>query len=248
MLAEAWIVNVVLDLDGTILFPEATGIAIPGRSRPAFLSATVAKHLAIISRRCNLYIATARHAINVKRLADQLADVRFAGFSLECGFDSRTYLDDTSPDIDPDLTHIAAALCSKLSGWERLEGYKKIICLVAPTTCREPLETIRQVLHAHEVDQNWQVHQELRKLFLFPQMPCKVRGLNRIGVEAIDIAAGDDWFYDRSLLSSATFPLTLSSSDYRLRSLVISRSGMVVSGIGHVAAEQMLREISRRIQ
>lgn len=240
--------NVVLDLDGTIVFPQASEIVIPGRSRPTFLSASVAKQLAIISHRCSLYIATARHAVNVQRLVEQLADVRFAGFALECGFDSRCQLHESPLDTDHALTRLTGILTRELVGWERVEGFQKIICLIAPTTCLEPLEQIKQVLRAYECELAWQVHQELRKLFLFPQMPCKVLGMKTLGVETIDIAAGDDWFYDRSLLSTAEFPLTLSSSDYRLRALVESRSGTVIPGIGHVAAEQMLREISSRIE
>jgi hypothetical protein len=241
-------VNIVFDLDGTIVFPEASEIVIPGRSRPTFLSASVAKQLAIIGRRCNLYIATARHAVNVKRLVEQLVDVRFAGFALECGFDSRCQLHESPPDTDPALAHLAGILARELVGWQRVKDFQNVLCLIAPVNCLKPLEQIKQVLHAYECEPNWQVHQERRKIFLFPQMPCKVMGMKAIGVETIDIAAGDDWYYDRSLLSIAETPYTLASSDFRLRALVESRSGTVIPGIGHVAAEQMLQEISKRIQ
>ncbi len=238
--------TVVLDLDGTIVFPEEAEIAIPGRSRPTFVSAETGSRLERIGQMANLVIATARHGASVAGLARALPNVRFAGFVLESGLVWRRCLTETiAPHNARD--QLAERLKSHLEDWEHVSHYERMICALAPTTVVDPLAEMRQLLQQWELADVWQVHQERHKTFLYPQPLCKRSGLRRLGIETIDIAAGDDPIYDRSFLEAAHMPMCPRAAAEELHTLVRSRRGFIGSKEGHAAAHELLARMEERI-
>lgn len=238
--------NVVLDIDGTIVFPEAAEIAVPGRTRSTFVAASTAALLESITPRCNLYLASARNAASVARLVRALPRVAFAGFVLECGLVWRSELHSV-PSRPAARRPVVDMLRQRLRDWECVAGYEQMICCIAPRDAESPVEQLAAVLRHGNLAQSWRMHQERHKIFLYPDVLCKVSGLQNLGIGAIDFAAGDDVRYDFSLLSTARYPVTLSSADESLVQLVRSRGGFVATEAGHAGAAQMLSQLDRML-
>lgn len=238
--------NVVLDLDGTIVFQEQAEVAIPGRSRPTFLAAETAKRLERISRKANLVIATARNGASVAGLVRGLPEVAFAGFVLESGLIWRREIADVAERLTQ-RDKLAERLRSHLPTWEHVPHYDRMICVLAPSTTHAPLEEIRELLATWELSSEWISHQERHKTFLYPRPLCKRNGLREIGCEQIDIAAGDDSVYDRSFLEAATFPVCPAESCAELKTIVRNRSGFVGTERSHAAAAELLEVIEARL-
>ncbi len=239
--------NVILDLDGTIVFPEPAEIPIPGRSRATYLSAATADLLRQIGELSQLYIATARSAASVKRLVSSLPEVAFAGFVLECGLVQRSRIAAQSTASREQLA-LTSHLKFALPDWEHVEGYEQMVCCIAPRSIPNPLEELKCCIQRSATAQAWLFHQERHKSFAYPAALCKVAGLQRLGVEQLDFAAGDDFRYDGSLLDRASYSLTLSSADPELIQQVTARAGFVTTESGHVGAVELLSEIYRQLK
>lgn len=238
--------TIVLDLDGTIVFPDEAEIAIPGRSRPTFISAETGDRLNRIGHRANLIIATARNGASVAGLCRALPEVAFGGFVLECGLVWRRRL------ADPFIQHhdreqLAICLRNHLIDWEHVPKYERMICTLAPSHIKDPQTHMQVLLREWNLEDQWQVHQERHKTFLYPQTLCKHSGLSRLGVDTIDIAAGDDIVYDRSFLEAARYPMCPQSSSEFLQTLVRGRDGFIGNREGHAAAHELLSRIEEMI-
>lgn len=238
--------NIVLDLDGTIVFPEQAEISIPGRSRPTFIATSTAQWLGRIAQKCNLYLATARNAASVARVVNSLPNVSFAGYVLECGLVSRIDIHAT-PQPSQDRELLVALLQESLQNWECVAGYEQMVCFIAPSVIDNAPEVVCQLLAQQSLKTAWHVHQERQKTFLYPQILCKAEGLSKLGVSRIDFAAGDDLLYDGSMLAKSVYPLTLPSATEDLIKFVQSRKGFVATSGGHAGALQLLVEIDRHI-
>lgn len=253
--------NVVLDLDGTIVFPQEAEIAIAGRSRPTFISAGSAHWLRDIGNRADLYVATARNQMSVVSLVRSIPQVRFAGFVLECGLVHRTQFesplgttaatvdeaDRLDPALDEDRVRFLEHLQRKLIDWEFVPGYQRMICCIAPTSVSDPLAQIQRSAADFHTNTSWRFHQERHKTFASPARLCKATGLRQLGLCRWDYAAGDDFAYDHNMLEHATVPMTLPTADFDLVELVRSRGGFVTHETGHRGAEELLSEIYHRL-
>lgn len=238
--------NVVLDLDGTMLFTSPAEISIQNRTRPSYLAEANAELLAEIGLRSNLYIASARHAISVRKIARAILNVRFAGFVCECGLVARTCIDQPGQE-SPSRQELAMHLQRALKEWVFIEGYEHMICCLAPDDVQSPLTVAQELLGQFEAAAQWCSHQERHKTFFYPQPLSKVAGLQRLGVSAIDFAAGDDDLYDGDMLKRASFPLTHVGANPKLVRMVSENAGFVSDETSHEAAEQILREIIGRL-
>ena len=234
--------NVVLDLDGTLVFPEEAEIAIPGRSRPTFLATETAVRLERIARKANLVIATARNGTSVAGLVRGLPDVAFGGYVLESGL---VWRHDIHEVIDrmPERDALAERLRDHLPDWEHVPHYDRMICVLAPHNISDPLDEIRQQMADWELSSSWISHQERHKTFLYPQPLCKRSGLRELGCEQIDIAAGDDSVYDRTFLEAAQFAVCPAESCTELQEIVRAQGGLVGTKRSHAAAVELLEVI-----
>lgn len=238
--------NVAIDLDGTIVFAEAAEIAIPGRSRYSYLSKKSGDLLAHLSQACRLYVATARNASSVRTLSALLPNVRFSGFIMECGHVCRKDVC-TIFQSSNERHGLQQLLKSKLVDWDFVDGYEQIICAVPSASTTDAPFSLRKLLLEHPSFSRWLVQTERHKTFLFPSISCKLSGLRSMGVDVLDIAAGDDQNYDASMLSAAILPCTLESADESLVSLVRQRNGLVIDGRSHAGAEALLQRIIERV-
>lgn len=234
--------NVAIDLDGTVLFAESSAIAIPGRSRASYLSNYTASLLVQLSQLCNLYIATARNASSIRVLLTRIPDARFAGFVMECGHVCRADLESIFP-VSNERNALVQLLKWKFADWEVVDGYEQIICIVASASCDDATSDVKQLLLEHPQFSGWKVQAEGHKTFLYPSNSCKMSGLRSIGVDILDVAAGDAQIFDFSMLSAAILPCTLESADESIISLVRHQNGLVIAGNTHGGAEVLLRKI-----
>lgn len=246
MHVEAFSMNVVLDLDGTIVFPEEAEIAIPGRSRPTFLAAKTATRLERISRKANLVIATARNGASVAGLVRGLPNVTFRGFVLESGLVWRRAIHEIA-DRFRERDELAERLRCCLPDWEHVPHYERMICVLAPSSIDNPLRELQELIATWELSSEWMSHQERHKTFLYSRPLCKRGGLQQIGYERIDIAAGDDSVYDRSFLQVAKFAVCPLESCAELKDLVRAQGGYVGTERSHDAAAELLDIIEARI-
>ena len=138
-------VNVVLDLDGTIVFPELAEIAIPGRSRPSYISSSTASLLEAVGANCNLYLATARNAVSVAQLVRTLPNVSFAGFVMECGLVWRANIDEPQREF-AERERLCNALENQLPDWEHVAGYEQMICCIAPPPIENPTNRVMAIV------------------------------------------------------------------------------------------------------
>ncbi len=235
--------NVVLDLDGTIVFPDPAEITIPGRSRATYLAASTAVLLESISKRCNLYVATARNAVSIAAMVRSLPAVRFAGFIVECGLVWRTNIHDP-PIHSPVRYRFYENLIQSLPQWEFVDGYEQMICCIAPEHISHPADHAATIVTSFSPSVPWLVHQERLKTFFYPKQLCKVTGLANLGVGKVDFAGGDDFRYDYGLLAAASYPLALPSADEAIVQLVRARRGFVATSTVHAGATEMLEQIS----
>jgi hypothetical protein len=233
--------NVAIDLDGTVVFADSAEIAIPGRSSFSYLSNKSAALLAQLSQLCQLYVATARNALSVRAFSELLPDVRFAGFVMECGHVCRTDVYGKLQVLN-ERNNLEQLLKRKHADWEFVDGYEQIICTVASASTADAPSDIRQLLRDSRFSA-WTVQAERHKTFLYPSSSCKLSGLRSMGVDVLDVAAGDAQIYDSSMLSAAIFPCALESADATLVSLVRQRNGLVVEGRSHGGAEVLLQRI-----
>jgi hypothetical protein len=237
--------NVVLDLDGTIVFQEPAELEIPGRTSSTYLSRASATLLEKIGDKSNLYIATARNAASVAGMVRLLAQVRFAGFVVECGLVTTTNIH-KSQGLAKNSLWLRNLLRIHFPHWQHVDGYERMICCIA-TGAHDPCGQIGQLLASQEVASQWLLHQERHKTFVYPEPLCKVDGLKKLGVVEIDIAAGDDLRYDFSMLQVAKFPLTTVDADRSLVDHTRSKNGFVATGTSHEAAKQLLEQIDAMI-
>lgn len=238
--------NVVLDIDGTVVFTEEAEIPIPGRSRHSYLSAKAASLLAEISNHSELYLATARSAARVTGLVSRLPNVKFAGFVLEGGLVSRhdIYARPAPHGAQRTLSRLIA---DQHPEWEVERSYEQMVCCVA-SSHPDPLRRVRELTAANEATRLWLSHSERHKTFVYPETLCKRIGLRNLGVQTIDFAAGDDAIYDASLLRAAAYPCTSMSADASIVSLVRQRGGWVSSKRSHEAAVDLLEHINIRLR
>ncbi len=234
--------NVVLDLDGTIIFSEQAEILIPGASGGCYVAQTTVSLLESISAQCHLHIASVRRASSVAGLVQALPNVRFAGYVLEGGLVSRTDIS-ASPEVCAVRERISRHLQAEFRDWRHVDGYEKMICCIAPSSVINPLSRVSDSLHRLAPTPFPLIEQERHKTFISPTVLCKFAGLQRLGVTRIDVAAGDDERYDRSLLASADYPLTFATSAASLVEFVKNRGGYVASEAGHRGAEEVLTRI-----
>ncbi|MCC9608605.1 hypothetical protein LOC68_09430 [Blastopirellula sp. JC732] len=237
--------NCVLDLDGTVVFAEPAEIPIPGRSRCSYLSTATADWLKRIGAVSNLYIASARSAASVAGLVRALPQVRFAGFVLEGGLVCRADIF-SPPKPAPAQVELAEKIASTYPDWDVVAGYEEMICCVAPSHI-DALPIVQQIASSHPSTSRWISHRERHKTFLYPAPLCKLAGLQRLGVEEIDFAAGDDEVYDQSLLASAKRCYTLQSAAPSIIELVQQRRGTLSTHTSHRGAAEILAHIHREL-
>ena len=221
--------NLVLDLDGTLLHPQVAGIEIRGMSGSVYMSTTTAKLLVAISSRFPLILATGRNARSVAWLVNQLEKVQFYGFVLENGLVARKQL--KPPGRYRDLPLL-------LPNWKRLKGYEACLGLLAPQNCKEPLKKIKTALS--QADFNYHLyHDSVRnKFFIYSCLPSKLTGLQALKINPFIVIGDAD--NDVDMLRAARYPFTLSSAFQAVRQIVHHKKGYISPFHGHDASEDML--------
>lgn len=237
--------NCVLDLDGTILFPDRSEITIPGRTRCSYISRGTAEWLKRIAEVSNLYIASARNADSVIKFVTAIPDVSFSGFVLEGGLVTRTNIF-SNPAPHPGRVNVISRIQSEYPEWELVPGYEQMICFIDDPRV-DPQSLIKKLTSSTPSPFRWHAHRERHKLFLYPSRLCKIRGMQYLGVDHVDIAAGDDEIYDKSLLAEARICCSLKSSDKEILRLVKEKKGFISEGLSHLGAVEMLQWIFQQI-
>jgi hydroxymethylpyrimidine pyrophosphatase-like HAD family hydrolase len=223
-----------IDLDGTILHPEPSAIAVWGRTRYQYLSRKSAQLLAEIGQVTPIAIATARHAQTVKLLVEQLPDVNFCGFVLENGLISKQSLAET---IDIELDW--APVLQQLPNWERLSGYEQCLGLIPPPALMHPQETLKKILS--QLGQELHLYVDGRKLFLYHTYQNKSMGLKALGL-ANFVAAGND-LNDLEMLNESCYAATVSQAHPKVVDLVKIQGGYCSHLASHAGTEDLLFHI-----
>lgn len=223
-----------VDLDGTLLHPEPTSIALWGRTRYQYMSRVAAQQLAEISQIFPIAIATARNAKTVKKLVEQLPEVNFCGFVCENGLVYRHSLMDLSaPKQD------WSAIAQRLPDWERIDGYEQCLGLIPPRNVDRPQEALKKVLLNE--DKEGFVYRDGRKIFVYPARPDKARGLKCLGYSSF-ISAGND-INDLEMLHAAQYAMTLKSAHLDVKNLVEMKPGYCSQLVSHIGTEDWLSHI-----
>jgi hydroxymethylpyrimidine pyrophosphatase-like HAD family hydrolase len=223
-----------VDLDGTLLHPEPESIAVWGRTRYQYMSRVAAQRLAEISQVFPIAIATARHAQTVKSLVEQLPEVNFCGFVCENGLVYRHSLTDLSaPRQD------WSAIVQRVSEWDQIQGYEQCLGLIPPPEVDRPQEVLEHALLQEE--KVGHVYVDGRKIFVYPALPDKARGLKALGYSSF-ISAGND-LNDLEMLRDAHYVLTLSSAHLEVRNLVTLKQGYCAQFGSHAGTEDWLSHV-----
>ena len=242
--------TVALDLDGTLIHPERAEIAIPGRTRCNYLSSRVAEGLVRLSEVADVFVASARNAPSVYGFVSRVPGFRPVGFVCECGFVATSDLEHgfvgDSWERSDQRELLARDLSANLANWTWIKGYQRLIAGVPPQCESDPQTRVRAVLNAGDEFGHWQVVQERRKTFLYPGRPCKWSGLKTLGLEQLDIAAGDDPVYDATMLQAARIPLTIGPSNSTMCEMIRRCGGISISTEHrsvHQASEALLNTL-----
>ena len=229
----------VVDLDDTLLHDEPEAIAVQGRSGFRYLSATAANLLRQISSSLPPVIATARNAQSVKRLVDQLPEVRFGGFVMENGLVARTRVLSTVRRSNPWQT-----IADTLSDWEQLRGYESCLGLIPPRSLRDAKEILAEVLLKSGLP--GQIYVDRHKLFIYPCMPGKLTGVRSLQFQPW-VALGDG-LNDLETLRASRYVATLSTADEAIKRLVILKGGYCSPRTSHAATEDLLSWVLKVIR
>ena len=258
---------VVCDLDGTLLYPRKEAIAVKGRTGISFLSKDAASLLAKISRVFPLVIATGRNAVSTARLVKQLPDVVFSGFVLENGFVVKQNIYDTvSYDTagydaagydtagydaaDYDTADYDAVgydvinyntkwekIAQFFPDWERLPFYENCTGFIPPSTQMDNAKKTAEII-LKENGYNDLVYKENKKIFIYPGIVNKMRGLSILGVHPY-IAMGDQ-INDIQMIQESTWPVVPNSGVAELKTIVKQKKGFCSLLTSHEAAHEML--------
>ncbi|NJL59926.1 MAG: HAD hydrolase family protein [Desulfobacteraceae bacterium] len=228
-----------VDLDGTLLHSEPEAIAVWGRSGYRYMSSKAAEFLIRISRQIPIVIATGRNAQSVRRLTEQIPELRCYGFVLENGFVIKTELD-SKLSVHSRWDEIAGYF----PDWERLGGYENCLGLIPPPSAENPEKRISQVLA--DTGQQGFLYRENHKIFIYPFMPSKLSGCRALGVFPL-IAIGDE-VNDADILEAAEYAGTLSSAHNSVKQIVLKKQGYCSPLSSHAAAEDLLQWVERTLE
>ncbi|MBH8577038.1 HAD hydrolase family protein [Nostocaceae cyanobacterium CENA369] len=221
----------VVDLDGTLLHPEPEAIAVPGRVSYRYLSQKSANLLADISKLIPIVIATARNAQNVKQLVQQIPDVCFWGFVTENGLVAKFHLDET-----PRTTSNWNAVTNLLPNWSQLTGYENCLGLIAPKYFENSDSFLRKILFENDI--TGYVYLDGHKIFIYPSMPSKLKGIQFLKFFPL-ITLGND-LNDLNILNASHYTATLSTAHEEVKEVVNRKGGYCSSLNSHAATEELL--------
>lgn len=255
--------TLVVDLDGTLLHPEASDLPAPGISGVQYMSRRAADLLREISRSLPVIIATGRNARSVGRVLKNLSGISFRGFVLENGLLARTRLMENpnprdrtasarNPNPLPSSRSVPetwpgtlpkkwddpwAPICRRLPEWRRLEDYETCLGLLFPRSETSPRESMEAALA--DAGMTGHIWVEPRKVFVYPSPPGKLLGIRSLNVEPF-IVLGDER-NDIDLLRAAAHPGTLASAHPEVQRTVETRGGYRSRSFSHAGAEDLLR-------
>ena len=204
----------------------------PGRSRDCYVSRRTVALLAKISQQLPTFITTGRNAPSVRKLTDQIPEVRFAGFVLENGFVVKK--DITTPDPQKKKWKFADKVPP---GWEIIPGYERSAGFILPEEQKNPAELVRHLLE--ETEEQGYICFNPPKIFVYPHEPDKMQGLAKFSVRP-HIALGND-INDTQLIQASIHPVTLQTAHSSIREITEQKSGYCSPFAYHAAAEDMLR-------
>lgn len=229
---------VAVDLDGTLVHTVPGEYTLPGRSRDCYVSRKTVALLGRISQQIPTFITTGRNAPSVRKLTDQIPEVRFAGFVLENGFVVKKDLN--CPDPQKKKWKFADRVPPD---WEPIPGHERSAGFILPKKQKNPAELVRNLLE--ETQEQGYISFQHPKIFVYPQEPDKMQGLAEFNVRP-HIALGND-INDTQLMQASIYPVTLQTAHSSIREIVKQKNGYCSPFAGHAAAEDMLHRACSKL-
>ncbi|MBM9518289.1 HAD hydrolase family protein [Desulforhopalus vacuolatus] len=229
---------VIVDLDGTILHRELAKFQVKGRSGVACFSKKSSELLLSISQIAPVIIATGRNASSVKKFTDQVPDIQFSGFILENGLVVRDSLY-----VGKNTSDKWRYVYDRVPAWESLTGYENCLGLIPPEQFRNPVDHIKKIVK--DSGENWYIYPEKHKIFIYPQLPDKTKGLSSFNIDPF-IALGNE-NNDLQMLSTCSIPVTLQDSSPQIKDLVTKKNGYCSLQSSHLGTEDMLTWVYNKL-